>query len=650
MPTTFMITLMVCLGLLHHPVAIAAPRPDKLQIEGWLKRDFEDVGYLDSMLVSLEFSRRNLIRVKAVRSDGRALERLYDLDGTPIEERYGEIIRVEGVFRHQMMGALSDRLWNVALAQDDVTPIPVGIWLRTYEPLPDKAAALDDPILMQYFESIAQESRASAADMLRADWTEISDSPLFIEPDMPAATAELTREELFTLADHPAVTRLSFLNELAPGTSNYVNAVRSNVYAYDGVGQSVCVIELLPTQTPNTLTIQDSRCQTATTSSHARWVMGIIRSATAPFGTATLSTDFANSRSCTGMPTIGADGPASKWCKDKLARVWNISFYGLSGADDYFGNLYDYRAIRAPFPMINVISGNVNVLPGPACASTCSTNQEVEYFNNGLTVGGSDDCGTDSRSDDVLLCISAGLNRTNPGSPSDQIERPNLVAPGRDITSEGLTQTGTSAAAPQVSGAAAQLLQHDSALVGWPEATRAILMASALEDVHGVILNLGDSTDDRDGAGELDIGRAHEIAGNHRNGGDAPAPNGYDFGTIDQTVTPAGSFWPEVYAARLQTGYPSRLRAVVAWNHDPTCTNVDLYTWGCNLGDTLSADVDMYVYRRSTGAIVAISTTFYNNYEFIDIPVVPGETYDIKFRVWSWQSSASFFGIAWKVY
>jgi serine protease AprX len=126
-----------------------------------------------------------------------------------------------------------------------------------------------------------------------------------------------------------------------------------------------------------------------------------------------------------------------------------------------------------------------------------------------ITVGATDDRGTADSSDDKVANFSAY------GTTADNISKPDLVAPGKNIIStmgntgmglalqhpanivQGVTgyfmMSGTSVAAPQVSGAAALILQANSKLT--PDQVKYRLTSTA----HQV-----DSTS-KDGAGTLDV-------------------------------------------------------------------------------------------------------------------------------------------------
>ena len=117
---------------------------------------------------------------------------------------------------------------------------------------------------------------------------------------------------------------------------------------------------------------------------------------------------------------------------------------------------------------------------------------------NVLTVGGVNDRGTASRSDDRIWYVP-GSNGSNwldrPGDPWNahgDYNKPNLVAPAVGVrTANGLAASGTCVATPIVAGVAAQLLANEPVLAAWPEGARAVLMAGA---IHRVACRMGRAT------------------------------------------------------------------------------------------------------------------------------------------------------------
>jgi serine protease AprX len=130
-----------------------------------------------------------------------------------------------------------------------------------------------------------------------------------------------------------------------------------------------------------------------------------------------------------------------------------------------------------------------------------------------ITVGATDDKGTNSISDDVMASFSAY------GQTSDGVKKPDLVAPGKNITARLVNQnmglayehpankvgdqyfrmSGTSMAAPMVSAAAALLLQDEPGLT--PDQVKYRLMATANKSWAGYNAT-------KSGAGYLDVNAA----------------------------------------------------------------------------------------------------------------------------------------------
>lgn len=127
-----------------------------------------------------------------------------------------------------------------------------------------------------------------------------------------------------------------------------------------------------------------------------------------------------------------------------------------------------------------------------------------------ITVGATDDKGTNSISDDVMVSFSAY------GMTSDAVSKPDLVAPGKNITARLVNQnmglanahpenkvgdqyfrmSGTSTAAPMVSAAVALLLQDEPDLT--PDQVKYRLMATANKSWGGYNAT-------KSGAGYLDV-------------------------------------------------------------------------------------------------------------------------------------------------
>jgi subtilisin family serine protease len=122
--------------------------------------------------------------------------------------------------------------------------------------------------------------------------------------------------------------------------------------------------------------------------------------------------------------------------------------------------------------------------------NTCDSSFRITSPGRGwnvLTVGTYDDKNNPNWADDTMASFS---NYVNPPTSYGNLEKPEVVAPGVSISAIGLNGTlqiddGTSFAAPHVSGLAALLIHRSSYLRNWPEALRAIIIASARHNIEG---------------------------------------------------------------------------------------------------------------------------------------------------------------------
>jgi len=308
---------------------------------------------------------------------------------------------------------------------------------------------------------------------------------------------------------------------------------------------------------------------------------------------------------------------ALNWALDQGADVVNVSWvwYNNTPELEWLDRAFDHTA-RDRGVTIMVAAGN----------------RRNEYIVspakgwNVITVGGINDQGHTNWSDDTMYEVpgtNEGSSYLDPGSPHGDREKPEVAAPGQDIRALGLndvpqTRSGTSHAAPQVSGLVA-LLMHDNAdLKDWPTAVKAILMASAMHNVEG-----DSRLSDEDGAGSIDATRAYTIAHHHRSDGTTcwegscwwavnttsiyPAPGGWlkqsFFATQGDLIRVAIAWWSE---ADPPPAYPTL-------GDDALTSNFNLYVWDPD-GNLLSS---------------GYSASWDNNYEIVQFSAPKTGLYEI---------------------
>lgn len=274
------------------------------------------------------------------------------------------------------------------------------------------------------------------------------------------------------------------------------------------------------------------------------------------------------------------------------------------------------------------------------------------HLRNGLVVGAVDDHGSSDRASVTMADFSAWQN-------TDNAELPHLVAPGVNINvvsddgSGNPVQTlfgGTSAAAPQVSGAIASLQESNSSLKYWPEAVIPVMLVSAFTDTDpagpdGVPFDLDDGNDDMDGAGLLATGEAWEVVFSGRKSpGNAASTRGFDYGSYSPSTWPQGTWLYPYYYASVPAGAYLRVAAFML-NH-PVCGTPATQS---NCTSDAFPNYQLYVWNTSTGYYMWSSSAG-NNYKYVIIwnTASTTQTFGISMFMGTWAGmSYDTWGLAW---
>ena len=307
---------------------------------------------------------------------------------------------------------------------------------------------------------------------------------------------------------------------------------------------------------------------------------------------------------------------ALSWAINSGAHIINCSMGFHSDSFDAGAKVFDKYAY------------NTGVLLVAAAGNYDDTHQT--YFvdspaiaYNVLAVGAFSDSNDGNWVNDTeMLEKSCYLNPSYP--PGNDREKPELAAVG-DVLAMGMSGTivstgegGTSAAAPQVSGLAALLINRNSQLAFEDEALRAIVMASAVHNIDGpTVMKFNDGYDDKDGAGSIDCKTADDILLNNT--------YLYDDYTNDDLPIQVDYYFEA----------PSRVRAAIAWS-----------SFSDGMTDELQADFDLRVINPS-GQEAAISASFDNNYEIVDFNVDTSGYYRIEITGKRFDSTHETIAAAW---
>jgi hypothetical protein len=238
---------------------------------------------------------------------------------------------------------------------------------------------------------------------------------------------------------------------------------------------------------------------------------------------------------------------------------------------------------------------------------------------NVLTVGAFDDFGTPEIEDDSLSFDSSFIDPIAPnGMP---IAKPEVVAMGCHDSFQTIRITstlthdpwigaeigcGTSFSAASGTANALLLINRRPKLREWPEALKAIIMASAVHNIEGARrFSAGD------GAGAIRIVAGDSVAA-------ASSKvffrtfNGQTFATQDVMTYP------------LAAGRRSRVALV--WDSNPSGHGAD----GAPAADALETDLDLEVIRAATGAVIAASRSANNAFEIVDFVAPVAGSYVVR--------------------
>jgi hypothetical protein len=218
-------------------------------------------------------------------------------------------------------------------------------------------------------------------------------------------------------------------------------------------------------------------------------------------------------------------------------------------------------------------------------------------------------------------------NRISPSSPYRDPrtgnDKPEIVAPGTDITAGGFTMSGTSQSTPHAAGVAADMLSENPVFRGRPYLLKAKLLAGATDRIQGGY--------DKVGLGGIDylipywpdyeIGRYWWHDGDNSSFHELDARDGKYDGNIEIPVY--------ISLRTLDSGYsfgrPAKVRAVLSW------LTRGKYTFLHRDEDhPIGTDLDLYVLEPS-GAQVGASASWDNAFEWVEFTVKQSGWY--KFRI-----------------
>jgi len=292
----------------------------------------------------------------------------------------------------------------------------------------------------------------------------------------PVVFANLTKKEIFALEKRKDVDTIYLSKTTVAELNNAVPTIRAPYVwskGYDGTGVRVAVVESpyvgltdskVDFNNPNLDHANDGTYKpNEPTSVHATMVASVIASNHNTYKGVSPNVDILSANSDGSYDDIMA---ASDWALNNNADILSCSFGGnadiwMDALDRYFDHII-WEHWRAVVKSV-----------GNRGAAGCTAGEDGKITSPGLaynviTVGGTNDEDTQHWRDDERWSCSSYVD---PRSPHDDRNKPEVSAPAEDISvnaggGAGWRSSGTSLAAPAVSGEIALLIDQDNGLVG----------------------------------------------------------------------------------------------------------------------------------------------------------------------------------------
>lgn len=511
--------------------------------------------------------------------------------------------KVEAAESSKRYGKLDPELADRVATMRSDEKVVVWIWLT--EPSTDRSRFQGNLSEEQHQELLSlQRATYAAHEAPVIDFLKAQDSTVVYACQYaPVVFAEVSRETIRDLSKRSDVVSLDITRSYEPALNSAAPTVKANVVwgrGVTGTGVKVAIVEVPESGESSRVEFSNPYLLDGSSyrpdlpvSDHATEVAGVVASTHSTYKGISYGVPALLSANAPGYNDTDVVA-ATEWAITQGTKVISCSFGGETGSrlgdmDQYLDHVVWSNhltvVVAAGNPSIN---GNGNVWsPGLAY--------------NVITVGAFDDRDSSAWPGDTMWVDSpletnpqqSGYN--DPESPHGDREKPEVAAVGCGITSTSTASpwlvscaSGTSLAAPAVSGEAALLMHRQSQLTSWPEAVKAAIMAGAIHNIEGA-----SRLSDRDGAGGIDCSIADDAIANNR--------------WWANTVT-YGDF-PKTYVL---SGIPAgkKVRVVAAWDSHPP----DLHPPYGTINDPLQSDFDLLIYDPN-GDRVEVSSSYDNNYE-----------------------------------
>jgi len=541
------------------------------------------------------------------------------------------------------------------------------------EVLSEAYSSYNNDFVDSFFGDSAVEAVSTAARTNSGAQNEELPMVEFVSEYTPFCLMNLTADQIYAMVEDDRVAEIGFVPEVeyipqaSIGASSVQGDYVRDTNGYTGEGAIVGILEgsglpdtSLPVLSGADITLNSEVTQI--TSDHASRVTAIICGQAVEGVTIGMAPDckvYATYTDVQNLITVAAKQAVfmkqMEWLLSQGVHVINISMCVYSEINEYGTySLIDRWADHVDMNhdvLIVSSAGNKHIRDNPQRYVT-----PVGMAYNGITVGAYNDMDTTAQDDDRMSDISCYVEvergEDDPGPIIYHAEKPDLVAPGINITVPGISvivdendeddptkgDDGTSFAAPFVTGTVAQMIDAKPELASQPGILKAALLASAfrtLPSLEGTSIDRTYWLNDQFGAGKLDAKNAIYVimSGNYT----------YEYlwgDTMSYTFT--------MYANASE----SQMRVALTWLKQsvltglPTGSGHEIHAALNFIDDRPIADWNLEVYDPN-GNLVASSTTENGNVEIVAFdPLVTGN-YTIKIIKQANVNEKEFVYLAW---
>ena len=456
----------------------------------------------------------------------------------------------------------------------------------------------------------------------------------FISQYSPIIFAEMNASDVTKAARSSKVETVEYLDKTAQTESasiTYNDTTRAaytrDNYGLKGSGVKIGQIEAVgvPSRSNSQLSSMGSRLITksgAPTDDHATIVATIMVGSKVSnyYGVASSATLY-----CTYATNSGTVRGEIEWLLSQGVNVINASMT-FGGDSDNYDDMCKW---------VDHISASHDVHIVQAAGNAGENNMgSGTYAYNSIVVGATDDKGTSGISDDSMWSGSSYSTRTG------LINKPDLSAPGADIETsvyidENNKHSGTSCAAPQVTGVIAQICGNIPALKTQQTSVKALLIAGVNNTNSSKIFKGDTNANYRQwGAGILDANGVRFTATNSR----------YSRSTFRPSDA-AGTTKTYTFKATSSDKFIRVALCFMKVNIPTTSSGENPHPGISQVGT--EANVDLTV--TGPNGFSQSSSSAHNNTEIVDITnPVAGGTYTVTVKLKTNSSQNVPFGIAWR--